>query len=289
MSDPRVTICAVGLKGAVFVEDLLAKGLRPQTIFSYEQPDDQAAGFSRIRKLAEVCRADFVSDKRPVLPADELTFFVGWQFLVASPSRYAVVFHDSLLPRYRGFAPTVCALINGEPEIGVTALVPNAGIDEGDIIAQKAVAISHPIRIEQALSLQARLMAELAFDIHRAWLAGDFSAHPQDHKRATYSVWRDREDHIIDWSWSAEKILRFIHAVGLPYAGALTRLGGDEVVVDEATVVADLHFEQRHCGKIWQLDASRPVVVCGSGLLRLDRVRKDGEVYQFSRLRQRLG
>ncbi len=263
-------------------------GLQPQTIVSYEQPDDQAAGFLKIRELAEACGAHFVNDKRPALPSDELTFFIGWQFLVASPSRYAVVFHDSLLPQYRGFAPTVSALINGDPEIGVTALVPNSGVDEGDIIAQKAVTISHPIRIDRALSLQAGLMAELAISIHEAWLIGDFSAQPQDHRCATYSIWRDRDDHIIDWSLSAEEILRFIYAVGLPYAGAITRLGGEELVIDDATVFPDLYFVQRHCGKVWQLDAGRPVVVCGSGLLRLDRVRKNGEVYQFSRLRLRL-
>ncbi|WP_371420912.1 formyltransferase family protein [Tardiphaga sp.] len=289
MTDKRVTICAVGLKGAVFIENLVARGLRPQLIISYEQPDDHAAGFERIRALAEENQSDFVNDKRPALLPNDLTFLVGWQFLVAAPGPFTIVFHDSLLPRYRGFAPTVTALINGEARIGVTALIPNAGIDEGDIVAQKGVAISYPMKIERALEIQAALMADLAVDIHSDWLAGRFSSREQDHRGATYCIWRDKQDHVIDWSWPAERILRFIHAVGYPYSGALTYLDRAELLVDDATMIDDLQFEDRHCGKIWQLDAGRPVVICGSGLLRLDAVRKDGEVYRFDRLRQRLG
>ena len=33
--------------------------------------------------------------------------------------------HDSLLPAYAGFSPVIWALINGEPEVGVTAHMMN--------------------------------------------------------------------------------------------------------------------------------------------------------------------
>lgn len=49
-----------------------------------------------------------------------------------------VVFHDSMLPKYRGFAPTPTAMINGEREIGVSALFASEQIDCGDIILQKS-------------------------------------------------------------------------------------------------------------------------------------------------------
>lgn len=289
MSDKRLTICVVGLKGAVFLEGILAKGVQPNRIISYDQPDDKACSFSKIRELAERSGAEFLDQKRPVLLEEELSFFVGWQFLVKSPGPYTVVFHDSMLPRYRGFAPTVTALINGDREIGVTALSPNDGVDEGEIIDQKAVLISYPMTIARALELQAVLMAGLAIDIHARWLNGHFVTRKQDHSLATYSIWRDEKDHIIDWSRPAVEILRFIHAVGHPYAGARTFAGGVEVIIDDATLVDDLRFEQRHCGKIWQLDAGRPIVICGCGLLRLDAIRKDGESFQLRKLRQRLG
>lgn len=289
MIDRHVTICAVGLKGAVFIENVLARGLRPHKIISYDQPDDYSLSFSKISELAQQHGIAFVDEKRPALSGHDLSFLVGWQFLVASPGAHTIVFHDSLLPRYRGFAPTVGALINGDSEIGVTAIKPNEGIDEGDVVAQKSVPISYPITIARALEIQAKSMAELAIDIHADWLRGSLSATKQNDDVATYSIWRDELDHIVDWSWPAGKILRLIHAVGSPYSGARTFVDGNEIVIDDAAVVDDLRFEQRDCGKVWKLDAGRPVVVCGEGLLRLDAVRKDGQPYRFHKLRQRLG
>ena len=40
-------------------------------------------------------------------------------------SENLIVFHDSLLPKYRGFAPLVSQLINGEEYLGVTAIFTN--------------------------------------------------------------------------------------------------------------------------------------------------------------------
>lgn len=55
---------------------------------------------------------EFISRFQP-----DLVFLIGWRYLVSektySPARIgAFVFHDSLLPAYRGFAPTVWAMVN---------------------------------------------------------------------------------------------------------------------------------------------------------------------------------
>src|SRR4051794_7831549 len=47
--------------------------------------------------------------------------------------------HDSLLPKYAGFSPIIWALINGEPEVGVTAHLMDSSLDGGDIVLQRAV------------------------------------------------------------------------------------------------------------------------------------------------------
>ena len=49
--------------------------------------------------------------------------------------------HDSLLPAYAGFAPVIWALINGEPEVGVTAHLMNDDLDAGDIVLQRSVPV----------------------------------------------------------------------------------------------------------------------------------------------------
>lgn len=40
-------------------------------------------------------------------------FAIGWRWIISSIDKL-VVFHDSLLPKYRGFAPLVNSLINKE-------------------------------------------------------------------------------------------------------------------------------------------------------------------------------
>src|SRR5438876_8656698 len=144
-SEPlKFNVCAVGFKGCVFCEGLLARGLSPALIMSYRQPDDRAHGFERIQSTAQSTGIKFMETRAPVLDADVLTFLVGWQYLLKEFGRSVVVFHDSLLPRYRGFAPTVTALLNGEPKVGVTALYPGTEADSGPIIAQTEIRVTYP-------------------------------------------------------------------------------------------------------------------------------------------------
>ncbi len=124
MTEQGITVCGVGLKGANFVERLLAAGLRPDRVVSYRQADDLSCSFERILELTQKSGITFVEDRSPVVEASELVFIVGWQYLIRQIEGTIIVFHDSVLPRYRGFAPTVTALINGDPAIGVTPSTP---------------------------------------------------------------------------------------------------------------------------------------------------------------------
>jgi methionyl-tRNA formyltransferase len=289
---PDIAVCCAGLKGPVFVEALLKMGISLGSIFTYRQPDDLARGFERLQDLAKQQSIDLRETRRPVISPQTLTFLVGWQHLLADVTPSTVVFHDSLLPRYRGFAPTVTALIKGDREIGVTALRPVEEIDQGPIIAQRARQISYPMKIETALTIQASLMAELAGDIVDRWRHGQLTATPQQDALATYSIWRDDADFEVDWSKSAEDIERFVNAVGHPYAGARTSIGGIErqrIRIVDVTPVPDMPFEIREAGKVWRLDSGRPIVVCGTGMLWIDHCRReDGSTFVFERARCRL-
>ncbi len=195
----RIVVCGVGLKGAAFVDGIFQKGISINSIVTYPQEDDQARSLERLRDFAERQSIDLLQTRQPVLRSEDLTFLVGWQYLLPAFTPSTVVFHDSLLPRYRGFAPTVTALISGDREIGVTALSPTDAVDEGPIIAQRALSISYPVKIQTALELQAGLMTEIAVDIVDQWRRGELSSTPQQESAATYSIWRDDADYEIDW------------------------------------------------------------------------------------------
>ena len=207
----------------------------------------------------------------PSLGAVEVAMAVGWRWLVRGPSR-VIVLHDSLLPRYRGFAPLVSCLANGEGRIGVTALLANERYDEGDILAQAGVDISYPLKVAQAIDRLTPLYAEVAVQVAAQVVAGDaLRGRPQDHGAATYSLWRDEEDYRIDWTRPAAWIRRFIDAVGPPYRGASSLLEDRVVRILDAGELPDVKIENRTPGKIIFLEEGQPVVVCGQGLLKLRR------------------
>jgi len=184
-----------------------------------------------------------------------------------------VVIHDSLLPRYRGFNPLVTALLNRDEVIGATALIASSEYDRGDIIASKAVGVRYPARIGDVIESISAVIEELTLEIFEKIRGNSvLIGTPQDESRATYSIWRDRDDYFIDWRQSAEDIAHFVDCVSYPYAGAATYAGDSLVRVMKASPVADVVIENRDPGKVIFADRERPIVICGSGLVRLEQV-----------------
>jgi len=217
----------------------------------------------------------------------------GWRYLVPPEvvrelGGEVIIAHDSLLPKFRGFAPMPTALIIGERESGVSFLRVGRGVDDGDILWQGRFDIGREDTIQDLIDKSLLLYGHGA----RAYLEGGFgSGVPQQEDKASYSLWRDDIDYIIDWTLDANTIERTVRALGPPYLGAKFFVQGEEVIVRRATVMPDLKFAIRQPGKIWTLDEiGRPLVVCGVGLLRIDSADKEGEsIIPFKRLRTRLG
>jgi methionyl-tRNA formyltransferase len=287
-----ICVCCAGLKGKAFLSELIARGLHVAKVISYRQDSDRSDSYEKIAGICEARSITLQTSMRPHVTdfADQdLIFMIGWQFLLPFGDPRLVVFHDSLLPKYRGFAPSVAALIAGERRIGVTALTPVGEIDAGPILGQAAFEINPPARIGEVLGRQAMLMVDVATDIIARLQSGQLIAEPQDHSAATYSVWRDADDYAIDWSLDAARIVRLVHAVGYPYSGALTSMDGEEVIIDDCEEVPDLVFVERQVGKVWCVEDGNPVVICGQGLLRITSMRRksDAQPVKCRRLRVR--
>lgn len=203
-----------------------------------------------------------------------LKFAIGWRWLIKDETNL-IVFHDSLLPQYRGFAPLVNSLINKELRGGVTALFADCKYDRGDIIAQKTTDFRYPIKIEDAIRQIEPLYFDLVDEIYTRVLAGEpLEGYEQDESKATYSLWLDQEDYFIDWAWSAEKIKRFVDVVGYPYDGAKARLNSELIHFKEVDLVDDVvvRHRERHIGKVIFIEQGVPVIVCLQGLLALKEI-----------------
>jgi methionyl-tRNA formyltransferase len=194
---------------------------------------------------------------------------IGWRWLINDENKL-IVFHDSLLPRYRGFNPLVTSLINGDLETGVTVLEGNSDYDRGNIILQSKIPLRYPLKINQAIKDISSLYASLLQQTIALIKNEKIKSYKQDEARASYSLWRDDNDYWIDWSESAEFIKRFIDAVGIPYKGAKTKYGEKVIFINDADVVEDVLIENRVPGKIIFKSDKTLTIVCGQGLITVN-------------------
>ncbi|CAM3471750.1 methionyl-tRNA formyltransferase [Paracidovorax anthurii] len=211
-----------------------------------------------------ICREDFSGIE------SEYVVAVSWRWLISHPSDKLIVFHDSILPKYRGFAPLVNSLVNGEPEIGVSAILGADDFDRGDLIAQSKSLVAYPIKISDAIKVNNENYISCAHSVLGKLARGELlNAVPQDENFATYSVWRDEEDYRIEWNNSAASIRRFVDAVSFPYKGASTLLDGRVVRLLSVEEYPDVVVENRHPGKVLFAKQGKPVVICGEGMLKI--------------------
>lgn len=235
-------------------------------------------GYEAIVRLARSAGIPVVDRGQPLPEGTQARFLfaVGWRWLIGlRPGQELVVFHDALLPRYRGFAPLVSALVNGEPQVGVTALFGSAEYDRGPIIAQRALPLHYPVTIAQVFRDIAPLYAELASQLVSLAMGGDLRGEHQDESRASYSLWRDDADYLVDLRWDAARIRRFVDAVGPPYKGALVHLEGVPCRIRACVELPDVVIENRTPGKVIFMQGGKPVVVCGTGTLRIDALNDE--------------
>lgn len=219
----------------------------------------------------------------------------GWRWLTPVGRSRILVIHDSVLPSYRGFNPLVTALINGDNFIGASLFEStfDGKPDSGPILLAKKSSITYPIKISTAVNIVSEIYGELITELLQSPLSETLSkAKKQDDSNATYSLWRDDHDYWINWSQDSEVLERFVNAVGEPYLGARTSLQGQEIVVREVSQCEDLKIVNRTPGKVLRIEDGLPVVVCGTGLVKIHRAERIDTlepVLPFSRLRTRLG
>lgn len=247
-------------------------------------------------KIIELCKLNSILcfERTDVFEDNSIySFSVSWRWMIPESKSRLIVFHDSLLPKYRGFAPLVNMLINKEKEIGVSAIFASKEYDKGELIAQASTKISYPIKISEAISLISVNYIELIINLLNSIAKGNrIESVVQDEKKASYSLWREEEDYLIDWSQDSSSILNFINAVSSPYKGASTYLNKNQKIrILKGEIEDDVFIENRDVGKVIFIKNKQPVIVCGSGLVRLTEVIDDlsqENILPFKKFRLRL-
>ncbi|MBI2193663.1 MAG: methionyl-tRNA formyltransferase-like protein [Planctomycetes bacterium] len=290
----HIVLCCATRRGCRFLEKLAQ--LQPQaelTVFSFPEEPWEPPFLEDIRGVALTRGHPFIEARQigsarheafwQSTPVD-LLLAVNWRYLIPAevyrrPRLGSFVFHDSLLPAYRGFSPTVWAILNGEDHTGVSLFEMSEEVDSGGMVGQERVAIGPDDtiadvteRVTQAyLALLERHLDDL--------LRGNAVSRPQDEAQATYTCKRMPEDNEIDWTASSSEIYNLIRAVSAPYPGAFTYLSGRKMTVWTARRLGPGRaYVGRVPGRVAEV---RPgvgaVVLAGDGGILLTRVQLEGD------------
>ena len=188
-----------------------------------------------------------------------------------APRLGCVNVHSSLLPKYRGAAPINWALLDGEPETGVTIQYMAAELDAGDILLQKSTPIGDTEDAQALTERLAQLGAEALSETVAALAAGTASRTPQDHARHTYAPKLGKGLSPVDWTCSAHEISCQIRGL-IPWPCAVTDvISGEEIKL----------YAVQETG---EKTLARPGVITAAGKQGIDIACGDGRVLRILEL-----
>ena len=187
--------------------------------------------------------------------------------------RYGCInIHASLLPKYRGAAPIQQAILDGEKVTGVTIQQMNTGVDTGDILLQREYVISDDETGGSLFDRLSILGADLVIEALDLIEKGKIIPRPQDESKATHCGKIKKDMGLIDWSWSAEKIERYIRGLN-PWPSAYTYMDGRQLKIWKA-YVSD---EKGEFATVLKVDKKSITIGCGEGSVRVLEVQLEGK------------
>lgn len=286
----RMALFCATKRGYRFIEKV--HSLIPEArllVLSFKEEPWEPPFLEDTRHLAARCGAQFVEythatadrvdDLFTKYPVDVI-FAVSWRHLIprkiySRAKLGAYVLHDSLLPEYRGFSPTVWAMMNGEDHTGATLLEMAEEFDAGRVIGQARVPIAQDDTIAEVMGRVTDSYLGLLDAFLPSLLDGTAWRSVQNEAKATYTTKLLPEDFRIDWRWPSARVYNLIRATTAPYSGAYCSLGDRRLKVWSARRMT---LERRYVGRIpGRVVEVRPgegsVVLTGDGALLVTSVQ----------------
>ena len=294
MNKKKLILLCATRRGYLFLDKLIT--LLPNDfdliVFSFKEESWEPPFIDNIRDLTNSAGGKFYETRQ--VGAEEfaalwhdltesLMLVVSWRYMLPTSvyekiSLGTYVFHDSYLPEYRGFSPTVWAVANGEDHTGVTSFKITEEVDAGDVVDQKRVLIDRKETIAEVMKKVTSTYLSILEDNFVGLINGTVNLKPQDHSRATYTRKREVSDSLIDWTKPASDIYNLIRAVTTPYPGAFTFYNGKKMIVWNAEIINNKEYLESDVGRVVEVrPGNGSVVSTGDGCVLLRDIQFEGE------------
>ncbi|MDQ3021263.1 MAG: methionyl-tRNA formyltransferase [Bacteroidota bacterium] len=271
-------------RGYKLIEALIEKEFIPKFAIILKEDEheqvkysDKISGLLNKNQIVNSIKKKLTETEYNKIQESNLDFVIvsGWRTLINTKvSRYIkfglIAAHHSLLPKYRGFAPTQWAIINGETETGVTLFLINEGeADSGKIIAQEKT----PILFEDyAIDLDNKLInctIKLFLEFFVNYQKKKIVLTKQNESDATYTCKRTPQDGRINWSKNSLEVYNFIRALAHPFTGAFCEYNNNLFYIRRARLGDNnnKNFAGNIPGRVIKINPDGIEVLCGNGTI----------------------
>ena len=180
--------------------------------------------------------------------------------------------HASMLPRWRGAAPIQRAILAGDEVSGVTIMQMDEGLDTGDVLYCKKIAIDPEETSGELFDRVTAVGAEALCETIPQIAAGTLTAVPQDHENATLAPMLNKEMAEFHLTDTATHIHNWVRGMN-PWPGAWFSTSGGKKLKVMSCRVATAHGEAP--GTV--LGTKPLTVACSEGAIQLLEVVPEGK------------
>lgn len=181
--------------------------------------------------------------------------------------------HFSLLPEWRGADPITFAVLSGQPQTGVSLMLINAALDEGELLAQENLTVPPDATAETLTRDLVALSNDMLVRYLPLYTSGKLKPYPQDNTvPATYSRKLTKDDGLLDWHKNASQLEREIRAF-TTWPKSRTNLGEIAVTITKAHVIP----ASENPGEFITDGKKQLAVACSEDALAIDELKPAGK------------
>ncbi|CAL4043648.1 Methionyl-tRNA formyltransferase [Buchnera aphidicola (Tetraneura ulmi)] len=187
--------------------------------------------------------------------------------------------HASLLPRWRGASPIQQSILSGDKKTGISIILINKKMDEGDIFCSKEQKIKND---DTTLSLTKKLAyigSKLLISTLKKIKKKRYSLTKQNHELATYCKKIKKEHGKINWSLTAEEIDRKIRAY-IPWPTSYFVINKIHIKIFQSSVIIEKKIknkEDKKIGSIISIKKDGIKIQTIKNILKIEKIQFPGK------------
>lgn len=276
-------------RGFIVLKKLIQKQYIPSIVFILEQEKHEDLNFSN--DLTLLCNSNDINHytRKKLIEEDyklisnffwDFAIVCGWRTIIKTTinKNFKIgIFaaHDSLLPKYRGFAPLNWCMINGEKETGVTLFkIEEGDEDSGLIVQQEKIQI---FESDYAIDVYEKIIhstANIILKFIRNFKNDSIKYIKQSDELSTYCCARKPNDGKLDFNQDSKKVLNFIKALAPPYPGSFITYENNKYIITKAKLGNrnNYNYIGRIIGRVIMINDKGIEVLCKTGTILIEEI-----------------